>query len=55
MREFITEAVWLLLGGIGAYMSLVREFQMLQQNSYFAHLRALVIGRKRLKKQYFGE
>ena len=36
MKEFITEAVWLLLGGIGAYMSLVREFQMLQQNSYFA-------------------
>lgn len=36
MREFITEAVWLAFGGIGAYMALVREFQMLQQNSYFA-------------------
>lgn len=41
MREFISEAVWLLLGGIGAYLSLVRAFQMLQQNSYFA-------------KRYFG-
>ncbi|MBO7217897.1 MAG: UDP-N-acetylmuramoyl-tripeptide--D-alanyl-D-alanine ligase, partial [Clostridia bacterium] len=36
MKEFISEAVWLLLGGIGAYLSLVRAFQMLQQNSYFA-------------------
>ncbi len=36
MREIITEAVWLLLGVLGIYLSLVREFQMLQQNSYFA-------------------
>lgn len=32
----IKEILWLLLGILGAYLSLVRAFQMLQQNSYFA-------------------
>lgn len=32
----IKEIIWLLLGLCGAYLSLVRAFQMLQQNSYFA-------------------
>ncbi len=32
----IFEIIWLALGLVGIYLSLVREFQMLQQNSYFA-------------------
>ena len=32
----IFEIIWLVLGLGGAYLALVREFQMLQQNSYFA-------------------
>ena len=32
----IKEIIWLALGLGGAYLSLVRAFQMLQQNSYFA-------------------
>ena len=32
----IKEILWILLGTFGAYLSLVRAFQMLQQNSYFA-------------------
>ncbi len=32
----IKEIIWLTLGLGGAYLSLVRAFQMLQQNSYFA-------------------
>lgn len=32
----IFEIIWLILGLGGAYLALVREFQMLQQNSYFA-------------------
>ena len=32
----IKEIIWLFLGLGGAYLSLVRAFQMLQQNSYFA-------------------
>ncbi len=32
----IFEIIWLSLGLLGVYLSLVREFQMLQQNSYFA-------------------
>ena len=36
MIEYIKETVWLALGLLGFYLALVREFQMLQQNSYFA-------------------
>lgn len=32
----IKEIIWLIVGLGGAYLSLVRAFQMLQQNSYFA-------------------
>ena len=35
MIEYIKETVWLALGLLGFYLALVREFQMLQQNSYY--------------------
>ncbi len=36
MIDYIKESAFLLIGIIGSYLALVREFQMLQQNSYFA-------------------
>lgn len=36
MIDYLKEAVWLIIGLLGGYLSLVRAFQMLQQNSYFA-------------------